>query len=434
MRPWRPSGPTWLRANGDQGVWPATWYAEGLDLPAPRPPLDGDRTADLCVIGGGLTGLSAALHVAQRGRTVVLLEAQRVGWGASGRNGGQVGTGLNWSQRKLAKHLGEDAARAIWAMTEEAKALTRDLIAAHAPDAGWRPGIVSASRTPHEAAHAAAEAHWMAEHYGIETTILDRAAVAAAIGTDAYAGGVLDRSAGFCNPLALALGLARACGAAGVAIHEGTEAHDIGDVVATPHGEVRARAVLHATNGYAPHLTRAKAGRVLPINNFVAVTEPLGARAPMPAPLAVADSRTVVNYWWQTGDGRLLYGGGESYGRRFPRDIEARVRANLLRTYPALADVAFTHAWGGTLAVTATRLPFMGEVMPGHYVAGGYSGHGLALAPLAGRIVAEAVLGNPARLRVMERLPVPALPGGRWIGGAVTNAAMALGALRDRLT
>ena len=426
--------PPWLHANGDRGRWPATWYAEGLALPAPRPALQGDRRADLCVIGGGLTGLSAALHAAQGGRSVVLLDAQRVGWGASGRNGGQVGSGLNWSQRKLTKHLGEPAARVLWRLTEEAKALTRALIAAHAPEAGYRPGIVGAQRTPHEARHAAEEAEWMRRHYGAEREVLDGAALARLIGTDAYAGGTLDPSAGVCNPLALALGLARAAERAGVRIHEGTEAHDIGDAVATPGGTVRAAAVLHATNGYAPHLTRAKGARVLPINNYIAVTEPLGARAPMPRPLAVADSRTVVNYWHQTADGRLLYGGGESYGRRFPLDIEAKVRLNLARTYPALADVRFTHAWGGTLAVTATRLPFVAEVSPGHYVAGGYSGHGLALSSLAGRVVAQAVLGDRAPLAAMEALPVPALPGGRWVGGAATNAAMALGALKDRLT
>ena len=423
----------WLHANGDRATYPATWYAEGLDLPPPRPPLDRDRTADLCVIGGGITGLSAALHAALAGREVVLLDAQRVGWGASGRNGGQIGTGLNWSQRKLTKHLGEPVARGLWALTEEAKALTRALIDAHAPEAGWSPGVVSAARTPREAAHAVQDARWMRDAYGTGREILDRDALRAAIGTAAYAGGVLDRTAGFCNPLAFALGLARACEAAGVHIHEGTEAHAIGETVATPRGRVRAGAVLHATNGYAPHLTRAKAARVLPVNNYIAVTEPLGDRAPMPAPRAVADSRTVVNYWWQTRDGRLLYGGGESYGRRFPSDIEARVRANLARTYPALADVAFTHAWGGTLAVTATRLPFVAEVARGHYVAGGYSGHGLALSSLAGRAVARAVQGDDGDLRALGALPVPALPGGRWVGGIATNAGMALGALRDRL-
>ena len=425
---------SWLHANAEGGAYPATWYAEGLTFPDPCPPLTDEVEADLCVIGGGLTGLSAALHGARAGMRVVLLEARRIGWGASGRNGGQVGTGLNWSQRKLTATFGEAAARAVWALTEEAKALTRALIAAHAPEAGYRPGIVRAARTSREAAHDAAEARWMAEHYGTASRILDPGATATALGTDAFAGGVLDPTAGFCNPLALTLGLARACAEAGVIVHEGTEAHDLGPVTRTASGTVAAPYVLHATNGYATHLTRSKAARVLPINNFVAVTEPLGDRTPMPEPLAVADSRTVVNYWWQSGDGRLIYGGGESYGRRFPPDIEARVRANLARTYPGLADVAFTHAWGGTLAVTPTRLPYLAETAPGHYAAGGYSGHGLALSALCGALVVEAIAGDRSRFDALARLPTPALPGGRWVGGAVTNAAMMWGAMRDRLT
>ncbi|MEM7489849.1 MAG: FAD-binding oxidoreductase [Pseudomonadota bacterium] len=140
-------GRSWLHANGDYGTWPRTIYAEGLDLPAPWPPLDGDATADLCVVGGGITGLSAALHAARAGLSVILLEAQRVGWGASGRNGGQVGSGYNWGQADLAARLGQDAARDLWALAEEAKALTRDLIAAHAPEADYRPGILSAARS-----------------------------------------------------------------------------------------------------------------------------------------------------------------------------------------------------------------------------------------------------------------------------------------------
>ncbi|UWQ18643.1 FAD-binding oxidoreductase [Jannaschia sp. M317] len=420
---------SWLHANGDRGVWPRTWYAEDVAFPSPFPRLEGHHDVDLCVIGGGLTGLSAALHAAQAGLSVTLLEAQRVGWGASGRNGGQIGSGFNWSQADL----GTDA-RALWTLAEEAKSLTQKLISAHAPLADPRPGILSVSLSEPEARDARKKAAWMNVTYGTDLQVLDQAEVSACIGTRAYAGGVLDPSAHYCNPLAYVLGLAQAAVNAGVSIHETSEVHHIGDTVATAHGRVRARFVLQATNGYAPHLTGKTAARVLPINNFIAVTEPLenppfDTKRGMPA---VADSRFVVNYFWQTRDGRLVYGGGESYGKRFPTDIAARVRRNLSCVYPELRDVRFTHAWGGTLAVTATRLPYLAEVRPGVFSAGGYSGHGLALSTLFGKVAVEAMRGERARFEVLSRLPVPALPGGRWLGPWAAQAGMVWGAVRDR--
>ncbi len=386
----------WLHANGDEGIWPATIYAEGVTFPEPLPPLAGEATADLCVVGAGITGLSAALHAARAGMSVVLLEAQRVGWGASGRNGGQVGTGFNWSQRRLEAKLGAKTARDLWGLAEEAKADVRAAVG----EAGWEAGVLSAARTARELAAMAAEAAWMAREYGSDVGVLDAADVFDAVGTRAYAGGVLDRSAGAVNPLAYALGLARDCVAAGVRVHEGSEVTRIAEgVVETASGRVRARRIVHATNGYGAGLTARTGARVLPINNYVAATErvPDRPKRTIWGNPAVADSQFVVNYFRWTGDGRLIYGGGESYGRRFPTDIRALVRANLARTYPDLADVEITHAWGGTLAVTATRLPWLSEVAPGVFAAGGYSGHGLALAGLFGKLCAEAARGERTR-------------------------------------
>ncbi|TFL19858.1 NAD(P)/FAD-dependent oxidoreductase [Jannaschia formosa] len=421
----------WLHANGDAGVWPDTWYAEGLTLPAPRPPLDGDRAVDLCVIGGGITGLSAALHAARAGLSVIVLEAHRVGWGASGRNGGQVGSGFNWDQPRLEARPGTDAA-ALWALAEEARTLTIGLIAEHAPEADFRPGVLSACLSERELPAYAGWAERMGRDYGTDYEVLDRAGIATRIGTEAYAGGVLDRRAGYCNPLAYVLGLARAAEAAGAEIYETTEVIRIGERVETGSGHVSARFVLQATNGYAPGLTARTAARVLPINNYIAVTEPLPT-PPMADPVAVADGRFVVNYFWQTRDGRLVYGGGESYGRRFPSDIASRVRVNMARVYPDLAGVRLTHAWGGTLAVTATRLPYLAEVAPGLFSAGGYSGHGLALSALFGKVSVEAMRGERSRFDTLASLPTPALPGGRVLGPWAAQAGMLFGAMRDRL-
>lgn len=425
---------SWLHANGERGLYPDTVYASYTDpLPA-FAPLERGHEADVCVIGGGLTGLSAALHAAKAGHSVILLEAQRVGWGASGRNGGQIAGGLNWEQSELEDKVGRDDARALWSLCEEACSLTRSMIGRYAPEASYVPGHVRVALRDDEVAAIEGSVGHLQETYDAQLRMLDKSALADLIGTDAYAGGALDEGAGFCNPLALALGVARACLDAGVAIHEGSEVHAIkGTRVATAKGFVTARHIIHATNGYGTHLSPKVGGRLLPINNYIAATEPLGDAAPMSRPLAVSDTRFVVNYFHQTMDGRLVYGGGESYGRRFPRDIETRVRRNLARVYPDQQSVPLPYHWGGTLAITATRLPYLAQLSPNLFAAGGYSGHGLALSSLFGKLMVEAIGGRRDRFDKFANLPVPSLPGGRWLGSLATTAAMAISALRDRL-
>lgn len=433
----------WLFANEAQGVMPESWYAATAEAPAPHPVLRGDHRADLCIIGAGYTGLSAALHAAKAGMSVIVLDAHRVGWGASGRNGGQVGTGLNWDVSVLDKAFGKQRADALWAMTEDAKKLTRSLLAKHAPDADYTAGLLQAAVTAQKADELAQEAELMRARFGYDTTICDAAQVEAHIGTKAYAGAVLDLDAGYCHPLRYAFGLAQGCDAAGAQIFERSTVHkiDVGTchnsarsphTVRTDTGTVSAKFIIQATNGYGAHLNRKTAARVLPINNYIAATEPLGARAPITKPMAVYDSKFVLNYFWQSRDGRLIFGGGENYGKRFG-EIEPRVRKQLSEIYPELSDVKFSHTWGGTLAVTATRLPFVGQVADGHYSAGGYSGHGLVLATFAGRACVNAMRGDTVEFDMLQRLPSPALPGGAVLGGLITNAAMRWMALKDGL-
>ncbi len=429
---------THLHANDPLDRHPQSYYAHLLPAPKPWPQAQGQMTADLCVIGGGLTGLSAALHASQGGLSVIVLEAARVGWGASGRSGGQIGSGLNWAQRKLAHHLGKATARAIWQETETAKAWLYEFIATHVPEAKLQYGILNAALTRGDVEQSLENTRWIADHYGYETQVLSQDEVIGRIGTRAYLGGVLDPGAGFCHPLAVTLALGQVARSADAWIYERSEVLRLDRQkdhwqVTTRQASVKARTVLQATNGLGAQLTRASGARILPLNNYIAVTEPLDP-PPMQDRLAVSDSRFVVNYFWQTEDGRLLYGGGESYGRRFPRDIAAKVRSNLARVYPHYAKADITHAWGGTLAVTPTRLPYIAQASPGLFIAGGYSGHGLALAPHAGRAVAEHLLGHPERFNTLAALPVQALPGGRFLGGLITNAAMAAGALGDWLT
>lgn len=428
-----------LFANDRPGQYPGSWYAATATPLPPFPALAGAVSADVAILGGGFTGLSAALELAGRGLRVVLLDAQRVGFGASGRNGGQVGSGQRLEQDVLERVMGRADARTLWDLSQEAKAMVRDLIARHDIPAAWRPGIAHACRTASEVAHAHAYAEKLARDYGYDAVEpLDAAGLQAILPSAAYCGGDIDRGAGHVHPLNYALGLARAAVAAGVRIHERSLVTEVvpgrRPRLVTAEGHVEADHVLVAANGYLGRLLPQVGARVMPINNFIIATEPLGDRRAevLREDVAVADTRFVVNYWRLSADGRLLFGGGESYGYRFP-DIVKTVRRPMLEIYPSLADVKIEHAWGGTLAITVSRNPCFARPMEGVLSVSGYSGHGVAMATLAGRLAAEAIAGTAGRFDLMSRLPTPRFPGGARLRTPLLALAMSWYAMRDRL-
>ena len=428
-----------LFANDRAGHYPDSWYAATAAPLAQFRPLQGETRADVCIVGAGFTGLSAALHLASRGLDVVLLEAHRVGFGASGRNGGQVGSGQRVDQKTLERTHGAGTARLLWDFAEEAKALVRGLIDDHDMPLTFRPGIVHACRTAAEVREAHAEADHLAARYGYaQIEKLDRDGLRAILPSEAYVGGVIDRGAGHVHPLNFAIGLAAAATAAGARIHEGSVVTRVTPgatpVVETELGRVRCARVILAANGYLGGLDGEVAARVMPINNFILATAPLGDRVAevLREDVAVADSRFVVNYWRLSEDGRLLFGGGESYGYRFP-DIVRTVRKPMLQVYPGLADVAIDHAWGGTLAITMTRMPCFLRPAANVLSASGYSGHGVAMATFAGKVLAEAAAGQAERFDVMAGLAPPAFPGGAALRAPLLVLAMSWYGLRDRL-
>ncbi len=425
-----------LYRNDRPGVLPASYYVASADIPPERPALDGEVICDLAVIGAGYTGLSTALHAAKKGLDVIVIDAHRVGFGASGRNGGQVGTGWNKDQHWLEKRVGRDDARKLWDLTVEAKALTRDLAAAHAPDAGYKPGVLHGEWTAKGVGEARQYAQWLAENYGYETEFLDRDAVQNVCRSEVYEGGVLDMDAGHIHPLRYCLGLARAAEAAGARLFERTEAVGLAEgQVTTASGSIRAGHVVVAGNGYLPNIDGFTAARVMPINSFIAATEPLGERASdvLPMDVAVADDRFVVNYFRLSEDKRLLFGGRENYGLGFPSDIVTALRARMERLFPQLGGVAIDYHWGGTLGITTHRLPMLRRLNATTFIAGGFSGHGVALTGLTGKILAEAVAGQAGRFDLMSTLPVPSFPGGAAARAPLLTLAMTWYSLRDRL-
>ncbi len=429
-----------LYRNDAPGTYPPSWYAETADIGPERPALDGDVTADLAVLGAGYTGLWAAMTAAEAGLKVVVLDAHRVGFGASGRNGGQVGTGFNKGQERIEKAMGKEAARAAWDLVEDSKAQLRAFCAEHAPEAAYTPGVAYGEYSTAEATEARKAAEHLNRVYGYDAIeALDEARMQALVKTPLYKGGTLDMGAGHIHPLRYALALARRAEDLGAVIHERSEVTQIEKgakaVLHTARGKVTADHAIIAGNGYLPNLDGRIAARVMPINSFIAATEPLGARwtEVLAQDIAVADSKFVVNYYRMTEDRRFLFGGRESYGLGFPTDIKTALVRRMTSLFPQLEGVGISHVWGGTLGITMTRLPYVTRLAPNILAGAGFSGHGVAITGIAGKVMAEAVLGQAGRFDVMSKLPVQPFPGGASLRAPLLTLAMTWYALRDRL-
>jgi gamma-glutamylputrescine oxidase len=406
------------------------------------PALHGEVVADACVVGGGYTGLSAALHLAERGYSVVVLEARRVGSGASGRNGGQLGSGQRLGVLELEAALGRERTRALWELAEEARRLVAERIRRHGIDCHYRAGNMLAVTRQRYLADVEAEVRHLETHYGYrEQELLDLGEMRRRVASAQYVAGCLDRGGGHLHPLRFALGLARAAADAGVRIFEHSAARRVQwgspSRVLADGSSVRARHVLLCGNAYLPaELAPRLADRIMPIVNHLLATEPLGearARDTILDGCCVHASKYVVDYFRFSHDHRLIFGGGETYGIRAPRELKAFVRRHMLRVFPQLADVRIDHAWSGRVAISMSRLPDFGRVGVNGWYVQGYSGHGVALSQIAGRLLAEAVAGTAERFDVFAGLPHRRFPGGRWLRQPLLVAGMLWYALRDRL-
>lgn len=422
-------------------MYPDSYYAATAIGASTRPVLEGNEQADVCVIGGGFTGLSAALNLAERGMSVILLEAERVGFGASGRNGGQIGSGQRKDVLTLEKLLGYEASKRLWDYAEAAKEEIRNRVRLHDIDCDLQNGQLVGVHKKSYLGWADQLASALADRYDYpDTHALDREATRAMVATDAFLEGYFDPHAAAIHPLNYALGIARAAEVAGVRIFENSRVTaytrtDPADV-STARGVVRCAHIVLACNGYLGKLEPRVAGRIMPINNYIIATEPLGeerAQGIISGRYCVHDTRFVVNFFRLSADHRLLFGGGENYRHGFPRDIAGFVRPHMLALFPQLDDVAIDYAWGGTLAVTVNRMPHFGRLPPNLYFAQGYSGHGVSTANFAGKLIAEALTGTASRFDVFADLPTHRFPGGTLLRYPGMVLAMLWYAMRDRL-
>lgn len=429
-----------LYENDQTGVYPQSWYAATSDALEPFAPLKGSQTSDVCVLGAGYTGLSAALHLAKLGYSVSVLEAQRIGFGASGRNGGQLGSGQRVEQDELISRLGEGHAKQLWDLAEHSKALVHSLIEAHQIDCHVKPGIAEFALRAKEMDELHRYADLLHDHYGYEhIETLNVAQGRDLCASPRYHGGYIDWGAAHLHPLKLCFGLARAAQKAGVRFFEGSEVKAIKKGrkirVSTPKGDMTSDFLVLACNGYLGAIEPRIAARVMPINNFIAVSEPLeqGQWNVLQKDIAVADTKFVVNYFRKTHDNRLLFGGGENYSYRFPKDLAATVRAPMTHIFPQLKDIKLDYAWGGTLAITMTRLPYFTRSDQNILSASGYSGHGVGMATLAGKLMAEAIEGRSRDFDCFQNIPSLPFPGGRFARTPLLVLAMIWYQMRDRL-
>lgn len=416
-----------------------SWYEASLAERPEYAALDGDRRADVVVIGGGFTGLSAAAHLAKAGVDVVLIEAHRFGDGASGRNGGQLGTGQRaWAEETEAE-LGFARAKALFDLAEEAKAHLLGFAEAHGIDIEFMPGQMSVAHKPRYVKDYRNHAEVMAGRFGYpHISFMDAKETAERVGSTRFFGGIRDTGTGHINPLKLVVGTAKVAAAAGAQLFENTRATGISAAngrvtVTTPAGTVTADKALVAVNAYGGDLEPVSAAHVMPIGSFIGATLPLGPDSPvLPGLESVDDSRFVVRYFRRDREGRLLFGGREIYAPGDPQDISVHIRRQIAEIYPALKDVEITHAWGGYVGITLPRTPFVREVMPNVISAGGYSGHGVMLSNFVGKLYAETVAGNRDRLKLFEELKIPPFPGGRRFRAPLLFLALNWFALRDR--
>jgi gamma-glutamylputrescine oxidase len=429
-----------LYANDKKGLYPQSWYTATCDLLPVYDPLCDSQRADICVIGAGYTGLSSALHLAEAGYEVVILEAQRIGFGASGRNGGQIGTGQRLEQESLIKLAGAQTADFLWELAEESKATVKSLIQKYKIECYLKSGIADLGLNQSQMKDMHHYADFLAERYGYDhITKLDKEAAYALCPSPTYHGGYLDKDAGHLHPLRYAIGLAKAALNASVKIFENTEvtSFDKGKKVKvhTSHATITCDYAVLACNGYLGNLEPSVASRVMPINNFIAATEPLGAETAkvLTQDVAIADSKFVINYFRLSHDGRLLFGGGENYSYRFPNDIASAVRKPMIEIFPHLRDISIDYAWGGTLGITLRRMPFFCQLTPNIFSASGYSGHGVAMATLAGKLVAKAIDGETTGFDAFKRVPSFPFPGGAPARYPLLVLAMTWYTLRDRL-
>ncbi len=421
-----------------------SYYRATANAMPQRPPLGADLSADVCVIGGGFTGVNTAIELAQRGLSVILLEARRIGWGASGRNGGQLIRGIGHDVTGFAKYVGEEGVRYLEQAGIESVALVGERIREHAIACDLRWGFCELANTAAQFAAFKGEQEGLARlGYAHETRLVAPLDMPQVVGSSVYAGGLVDMGSGHLHPLNLVLGEAQVAESLGVRIFEHTEVLELihGDTVQVrcATGNVRAANLVLACNAHLEALEPRLSGKVLPAGSYIIATEPLAvelAQQLIPQNLALCDQKVGLDYYRLSADRRLLFGGACHYSGRDPKDIAAYMRPKLLKVFPQLANTAIEFQWGGKIGITANRFPQVGRLQqyPNVFYAQGYSGHGLNVTHWCAKLLAQGIhAGHSPGLDIFSQVPHMTFPGGKALRSPLLALGMLWYRLRERL-
>jgi len=417
----------------------ASYYTATRHAAAAHPPLAGDVDCDVCVVGAGIAGCSTALHLAERGYRVVVLEAARVGWGASGRSGAQALFGVAAGEEKTEALVGREDARRLWDMTVEGLDLMQDLIARHGIDCDYVPGQMHVAVKPRQVDELRAWVERINERYDYPSLkFVSRDEVQHLIASERYLAGTHDARCGHLHPLNYTLGLAAAATRAGARFFEDSRALSFDGtdtvLVRTARGNVRCRHLALCGNAWLGDTAPRIARRIMPVGTYIVATEPLGAAragALIANDAAVTDINWVLDYFRRSRDHRMLFGGRVSYSGLDPFNTAHATRERMLRVFPQLRDVRIEHSWGGYVDITLNREPDFGRLAPNVYYLQGFSGHGIVLTGIAGKVLAEAIAGTAERFDVFARIPHRQFPGGALLRRPALVLAMAWYRLKD---
>lgn len=417
-----------------------SYYAATVNTRTEYPRLQGSESVDVCIVGGGFTGVATALTLAERGYSVALLEANRVGWGASGRNGGQLINGFS-GLAKIRKRHGAGIDDMLWRLRWRGNEIIRERVARYGIDCDLRDGFVEAAIKPR---HVAALEEWAEEldrrKFPHDFELWDRDKTRSMLGTDAFIGGLVNYWDGHLHPLNLCIGEARAAGTLGVKIFEHSAvlgiAHGARPKVRTAQGQVEADSVVLAGNAYHQlepnHLSRL----VFPAGSYIVATEPLSAAAASginPLDLAVCDMNEVVDYYRLSSDRRLLYGGRCNYSGREPASIKAAIVPRMLKVYPQLKGARIDYEWGGKIGIVLNRIPILGRMNGNVYYCQGYSGHGVNASHIMGELVADAIGGTLENFDLFSGMRHFRIPATQWLGNQIIALGMLYYRIKDRL-
>ena len=415
----------------------ASYYAATINEPVNYPRLEQDITSDVCVVGAGFTGVNTALNLVKKGYSVVLIDSARVGWGASGRNGGQLISGFTFSNKF--EKFGEEVAQSVWKLGADCTDLVRETIDEFQIECDLKEGFIEVALNNAQMDELVVrKEEWDQRGYQHNLTLVDKNKITNYVGSSNYIGGMIDSGSGHLHPLNLVLGEAKAASNLGVSIYEKTSALKVNPgkqvLIETDQGSIKAKNVVLAGNAFIGKLNSKLRRMIMPANSCIIATEPLGnerAKTIISQDMAVCDLNAILDYYRLSSDQRLLFGGRWNYSGKEPKNIDYHLRKRMLKVFPDLEDLRIDYAWGGNVAVTIYRIPQLGKLTENIFYSQGYSGHGVGPTHMAAKVIANAISNEWDMIDTLSRIKHIQLPGGKWFSSPAMALGMAFYRLKD---